>query len=84
MNNNLLEKRKSVFFNQPELDELQDVIKSSGFDIYKWYISVFYFFNIIGLLTVVIICRDMPAYSVYVNITGFAVDSVNTYSKESN
>jgi len=56
----------------------------SCFSIYRWHVSAFYFLNIIGLLVVVIISRDMPAYSVRVSITGFAVDSDYTTSKQSN
>lgn len=57
---------------------------TSCFSIYRWYVSGFYFLNIIGLLVVVIISRDMPAYSVRVSITGFAVDSEYTTTKQSN
>jgi len=59
-------------------------VPTSCFSIYRWYVSVFYFLNIIGLLVVVIISRDMAAYSVRVSITGFAVDSESTTSKQSN
>lgn len=54
------------------------------FDLYRWYLSFFYFLNIVGLLIVVIITRDMAAYSVRVAITGFAVDSEQETTRQSN